>query len=101
MYLYTRIIYLTIVILWTTLAGTYAQCSAKIGFEPGSSPTGCGYPLAIHFNSTGSTGVQELNWNFGDGKTSFTNNPIHEFYYDSVQKKDALYKVVLSVKCLN
>lgn len=83
------------------IAGAYAQCSAKIGFEPGSSATGCGYPLAIHFNSTASTGVQELSWDFGDGKSSFTNNPIHEFYYDSVLKKDATYKVELTVKCLN
>jgi gliding motility-associated-like protein len=78
-----------------------AQCGAKIGLEPGSVITGCGFPLAIHFNSKASVGVQDLQWNFGDASTSFANNPIHEFFFDSIQKKDAIYKVVLTVNCVN
>jgi len=80
---------------------SWAQCDAKIGLEPGSSTVGCGYPLAIHFNSKASINVQDMEWDFGDATTSTANSPLHEFYYDAVQQKDKTYKVVLTVNCLN
>ncbi len=76
-----------------------SQCDAKIGVNSGSNLTGCGYPMAIQFNSTSSTGVQSLIWDFRDGSTSTTNHPLHEFYADTVNKTDANYWVLLTVNC--